>query len=159
MAQHAIRGMAFSVKRIGTAITYYINDVLVYTSLQTSTGSVGPATFVEITEQDSSVAGANITNGIVLKDWKVKSEDFYVRVGTAGNGSFDSDLMILSTRNKPALNIKIDGVAATIVEDETLDSLAAGECSIFPREGYIRFSGNDATKSITIGDMSYLKKL
>lgn len=159
MAQHAIRGMAFSVKRIGTAVTYYINDVLVYTSLQTSTGSVGPATFVEITEQDYSVSGSNITNGIVLKDWKVKSEDFYVRVGTAGNGSFDSDLMILSTRNKPALNIKIDGVAATIVEDETLDSLAAGECSIFPREGYIRFSGNDATKSITIGDMSYLKKL
>lgn len=78
------------------------------------------------------------------------ADDLYIAVGEFANtnGRFFNNFFAID--NSQNFNILIDGTPPTLILDsDTTTVLGAGEISVFPRQGFIRYSGSDATKSIT----------
>jgi hypothetical protein len=108
-------------------------------------GSPLPDLYVDLAFNNEANVGINNFN---FKE-RVPN-DYYHMFGTSGGstGRFTTDFFAVDdTQN---FTILIDGTAATpITRGDYTTSLSAGEVAIFPREGFIRYSASDATKSIT----------
>ena len=143
----------FNIKRTGTTITYYIRDVLVYTSAVSSSETL---VLGFITDDDHNLVSDGQYQpryGLLFDNIMKKPQtDFWVTVGTSGsgNGSFNPDFLYLQTACREAFSIKIDGVEATVKNLEDNGTLAAGEVSVFPRQGLIRCAAADAGKTVTV---------
>ena len=79
------------------------------------------------------------------------ADGYYMTVGSFGGspptGRYTPNFFSLDMAN---LNILIAGVAPTLIlEDDTTTVLGAGEISVFPRRGFIRYSASDTGKTIT----------
>ena len=142
----------FNIKRTGTTISYYIRDILVYTSLISSseTLALGHVTFDDkggTAETRPAAYGLQFHNIM-----KKPQTDFWVTVGTSGSGnaSFNPNFLYMQTACREAFSIKIDGVEATVKNLEDNGTLAAGEVSVFPRQGLIRCAAADAGKTVTV---------
>jgi len=147
-------GWFFRIDREGTGsgnIKYYLNNQLIFTTTATSTGTIRPAVYNSVVGW--SIYTDSMDGGVYCKKWATKEDDYWVRIGTSGSsdGSFDSNLLIISGRNKDALNVRINGTLVTWVDDCFKGTLNAGECSLFPEEGYLRFSASDSGSTVTTG--------
>jgi len=142
----------FNIKRTGTTITYYIRDVLVYTSLISSSENLVLGHFTTDDKGGTASTRPAAYGYLAHNIMKKPQTDFWVTVGTSGsgNGSFNPDFLYLQTACREAFSIKIDGVEATVKDLEDNGTLSAGEVSVFPRQGLIRCAAADAGKTITV---------
>ena len=152
----AATGITFKVKKESTAIKYYLNNTLVYTSLSTSSNPVAPANFftsVGHTGTNNAITSQEAHGTLVLQ-YKLVKQDYWVRLGTSGNvdGSFDPNLLVIAGRLKESLGVTLNGTPVTWVADGYIGTLNAGECSLFPNDGYLRFSAADSGKAVAISN-------
>jgi len=148
------RRCPFTIKRVGTTITYYLRDQLIYTSAASSSESLIPAQLHEVISKTQQGANGHTEYGLGTANIFKKSaaNDYWVRVGTSGSGnaSFNSNFLYMQMAFREAFSIKIDGVEATVTGIEDNGTLSAGEVSVFPRQGLIRCAAADAGKTITV---------
>lgn len=148
------RGCPFTIKRNGTTVTYYLRDQLIYTSAASSTENLIPAQLHETIAKVNQGSSNHTEYGLITTNIfkKPAANDYWVRVGTtgSGNGFFNPNFLYMQMAFREAFSIKIDGVEATVTGIEDNGTLAAGEVSVFPRQGLIRCAAADAGKTITV---------
>jgi len=142
----------FNIERVGTTIYYYLRDVLVYTSAAVSSETLEPGSFAFDNKPDGNSNDLPAYGLLLHNIMKKPQTDYWVKVGTSGsgNGAFNPNFLYLQTAVREAFSIKIDGVEATVKNLEDNGTLAAGEVSVFPRQGLIRCSASDAGKTVTV---------
>jgi len=145
----------FTIERTGTTVKYYIRGLLVHTSAATSSESLIPCT----TKYNNAI-GTNTNNntfwtqdsGTYHSFKKAATNDYWLKVGEASpaTGAYRTDFSHLQAAYRQTYSITIDGTEANVVGFDNAATLAAGEVSIYPQEGYLRFAAADAGKTIAI---------
>ena len=147
-------GSMFRIERVGTTINYYLNDTLLYTSLLSSTESLIPA----LANTQEYYGGGNYgyinhsETRLLLNMYSPAQNDYWVKVGEASpaTGAYRTDFSHLLCSYRQAFSITIDGVEADVIGYNSSNNLVAGEVTIYPLEGLIRFSSADAGKAISV---------
>ena len=142
----------FKIERTSGNVKWYRNNVLIHTS--NITGDNEKVNFF----MNRNPNGGNFTlNDIELT--YIDSDGPRVTVGdgvSTGASNPDFRTIVSNSTTRDAYNeIFIDGVPAIINYDVSLPP--AGECTILPHSGKIRFDPSDAGATIT-GKIGYLKK-
>ena len=146
---------SFKVERTGTTVKYYIRGLLVHTSAATSSETLIPCTV----KYHNGIGTATNNrrewidnNGVYQSFKKAATNDYWVKVGEASpaTGAYRTDFSHLQAAYRQAYSITIDGTEANVIGFDNAATLAAGEVSIYPQEGYLRFAAADAGKTIAI---------
>lgn len=151
------------IERVGTVLTYWWNGVLKHTSGVSSTATLTPAAMWRSNRsgpKNSNGTGADYSkyNSIAhLLDWRISKNDYWVKIGSASDstGAFDPNIKQINGYYKAPLGVTIDGTAVTWIPDNWMGAMSAGECSLFPNEGYLRFSSADAGKTVASSTITY----
>ena len=143
----------FKIERSSGNVVWYRNNVAVHTS-----SIVGDNEKVNFFLTKDEYGGGNAILQDITATY-IDSDGPCVTVGngtTTGASNADFRKVVENTTFRDDYNeIFIDGVPATINYDYSLP--AAGECTILPHSGKIRFDPSDAGATIT-GTIGYLKK-
>jgi hypothetical protein len=145
----------FKIERIGTTVKYYIRGLLVHTSAATSSESLIPCTVKYhngIGTATNNTAQWEVNNGVYHSFKKAATNDYWVKVGEASpaTGAYRTDFSHLQAAYRQTYSITIDGTEANVIGFDNAATLAAGEVSIYPQDGYLRFAAADAGKTIAI---------
>lgn len=135
----------FEIERIGTTVNYYWNGDLV----RTTTG-IGGSLVPEVTIGN----GASPSFRWQVEDYRVTTNDYWVQCGAPGpqTGVYDPDFQLID--HNFGVRVLLDGTPATLVRDDTLTVLSAGEVGVY-RSGHLRFAAADAGRAVT-GRYTYL---
>lgn len=145
----------FKIERTGTTVKYYIRGLLVHTSAATSSETLIPCTV----KYHNGIGTASYNNqawennsGTYHSFKKAATNDYWVKVGEASpaTGAYRTDFSHLQAAYRQTYSITIDGTEANVIGFDNAATLAAGEVSIYPQEGYLRFAAADAGKTIEI---------
>lgn len=145
----------FKIERTGTTVKYYIRGLLVHTSAATSSETLIPCTVKYhngIGTASWNQADWQETGGVYHSFKKAATNDYWVKVGEASpaTGAYRTDFSHLQAAYRQTYSITIDGTEANVIGFDNAATLAAGEVSIYPQEGYLRFAAADAGKTIAI---------
>lgn len=141
----------YTIKRVGSTITYLVNDVLVYTS---------------------TITNANPLRGIIRMPTADAGRAFYdmsltynetrpvLKIGNPVNqtGVYDPNYaMIEAWLTTPStISVTLNGVAATVITDPTV-SPAAGQVLLLQKAGMLVFNPADAGKTVACTAMVLLE--
>lgn len=137
----------FKIQRTGTTITFYKNDILIYTSGTASTGTLIPK--IQSNRHSLSLYDININ---------YTRPGYFLDMGNsvAQTGKYDPDFLVFAG-DSPTYEVKINGVnaAVTVLTDKNtfLNTIAtpnAGEVIIEPFTGLIKCSSADVGKTVSI---------
>jgi hypothetical protein len=143
-------GDVFRVRRIGTAVTYYKNGVLIHTSAATSSGTIYGR--VHPIEESYGLTDCRITYTRPA------------RVLAAGNpatltGIYDPDYSRCETLTPESISINIGGSPATVVVSDTywgnMTVPGPGEVVFNGKSGWLSFNAADDGAAIT-GDITVI---
>ena len=137
-------GDIFRVRRIGTAVTYYKNGGLIFTSGNTSSGDVHGR--VHINEEGYSLRDCKIT---------YTRPALVMSIGDPGafDGVYDPDYFRVETLTVESLDISIAGSPATVVVDNDIfvdmTLPGPGEVVVNGRCGWMFFNAADVGSAVT----------
>ncbi len=135
-----LQGLDMRIERVGTTINYYFMEKLVHTTVGTPAVSMIP----------EFIIGNGADARLVVRNWDHTWTDTFSYVGTSGasSGNFDPELRVIDILAKD-YSLTIGGVEGTDIGPRDRNTaLVAGEYSMFPETGVVRFSAADAAAAI-----------
>jgi hypothetical protein len=140
-------GDKFTIRRVGTVVTYYKNDVLFYTSLVSSTGTFAVKAML--------AAAQNVSKGIVEATITYTNPRAAIYAGNLQNltGCFSKRFIQVESSPASTIKLKIDGIDApatisnTVVHTTTIPS--PGSVVLNPYSGMFVFHPDDVGKTVT----------
>lgn len=132
----------YTIKRVGSTITYLVNDVLIYTS---------------------TITNSNTLRGIFRMPSSDNTRTFYdmslvynenrrvLKIGSPVNqtGVYDANYAMIEAwiNNPQGISITLNGVAATVLTDPAV-APAAGQVLLLQKSGMLVFNAADAGKTV-----------
>jgi hypothetical protein len=144
----------YSIKRVGTVITYLINGAVVMTSAVSSTQlAFGIQVFY------GSYNGNPTGHQYTVPAITISSSGtgYYVAMGSSANGTGAFDPNFNAVESPPISQISINGTPATNLYNLTAHVPVQGEVDISPEDGVALFNAADLGKTIT-GSYTYINK-
>lgn len=144
----------YSIKRVGSVVTYLINSVVVKTSTVSSTQlSFGIQVYY------GSYTTNPTGNQYTVPPITVVSSGpgYYVGMGSSVNGTGIFDPNFNTVENTAVNQISINGVPATNIYNLTAHVPVQGEVDISQEDGVVLFNAADLGKTIT-GSYTYINK-
>jgi hypothetical protein len=146
----------FAFRRVGSTITFLINDAVVYTFPTATAQDLGIAMWHNMTSTDGFMGGWTLYDGEI--DYTVNRR--YVEVGNGvdtGAKDINFDRLISHRVLYLDINVALDGTPAVLLNDGVTPP-GPGEVQILPCSGRLWFHEDDAGKAIT-GNWRILKNL
>lgn len=132
----------YSIKRVGSTITYLVNDVLVYTSTITSSNPLRG--IIRMPDSDPGRTFYDMT--LTYNETRP-----VLKIGSPVNqtGVYDPNYAMIEAwlTTPQTISVTLNGVAATVITDPTVDP-AAGQVLLLQKAGMLVFNSADAGKTV-----------
>jgi hypothetical protein len=132
----------YSIKRVGSTITYLVNDVLVYTSTITSSNPL--CGIIRMPDSDPGRTFYDMT--LTYNETRP-----VLKIGSPVNqtGVYDPNYAMIEAwlTTPQTISVTLNGVAATVITDPTV-APAAGQVLLLQKAGMLVFNPADAGKTV-----------
>lgn len=141
----------YTIKRVGSTITYLVNDVLIYTSTITSANPLRGIIRMPVSDNSRTFYDMSLTYNETRRVLKIGSP-------VNQTGVYDSNYAMIEgwLTTPQTISVTLDGVPATVITDPAV-APAAGQVLLLQKAGMLVFNSADAGKTVACNAMVLLE--